>query len=84
MLGLISAFEEALSARYAECYPTDSERIIQVLGPDFAKADRYYPVFCFYVAALYRTRRLDEAAKAALFLYEKVWGCNGNCRGLTA
>jgi hypothetical protein len=69
---MTSAFEETLNARYAECHPTDSERIIQILGPFFANADRYYPVFCFYVAALYRARRLDEAAKAALFLHEKA------------
>jgi hypothetical protein len=37
-----------------------------------ADADRYYPVFCFYVGALYRARRLEEAAEAALFLHEKA------------
>ena len=50
---MASEFEERLNARYAECHPTDSDRIIEVLGPHFTTADRYYPVFCFYVAALY-------------------------------
>ncbi len=69
---MTNAFEEELNARYAECHPSDSERIIQALGPLFANADRYYPVFCFYVAALYDVRRLEEAAETALVLHEKA------------
>jgi hypothetical protein len=69
---MTNAFEEEVNALYAGCHPGDSHEIVRLLGPLFAKADRYVPVFCSYVEALYDLRRLDEAAAAALVLHERA------------
>ncbi len=67
---MTSDFAAKLDALYAECHPADSEQIVRVLGPLFAQAERYHPVLCAYVEALYDLRRLEEAAAAALVLHE--------------